>query len=248
MLIPVSAILVERHEELEVFILNEEEAMIQPQRMVEKKVDPKVKEPRNIVVAPKEEVRERIENKGEIKKEEFKKIEEKPITEKTEPHVIEPAPPRVELPPVPISIPVAPSPKETELSKKQSPSPPIDSSPKTEVRETVAILEEIPPMVSPRFQEVEFGTKEGPRFSRRVLPVYPMMARRLGKEGQVLLRLTIDEKGNLSEVEVIEHGGYGFTESAVEAVKKSSFLPALKDGKPIASRALLPIRFNLRSE
>jgi protein TonB len=71
------------------------------------------------------------------------------------------------------------------------------------------------------------------------------MARKLGKEGKVILRLTIDEKGNLLSLEVMEKGGYGFTEAAVEAVKKSTFLPAKKDGKGVGSRALLPIRFQL---
>ena len=93
--------------------------------------------------------------------------------------------------------------------------------------------------------EVAFGSEEGPRFLRREMPIYPMMARKLGREGRVMLKLSIDEKGNLSDVEVIDKAGYGFTEAAVEAVKKSTFLPARKNGKPIASRALLPIRFQL---
>jgi TonB family protein len=93
--------------------------------------------------------------------------------------------------------------------------------------------------------ETRFGASVAPAFLHREMPIYPMMARKLGKEGKVLLRLTIDEKGNLLGVDVIERGGYGFTEAAMEAVKKSTFLPAKKDGKPIASRALLPVRFRL---
>jgi protein TonB len=93
--------------------------------------------------------------------------------------------------------------------------------------------------------ETRFGASVAPAFLHREMPVYPMMARKLNQEGRVMLKLTIDEKGNLSDVEVIKKAGYGFTEAAVEAVKKSTFLPAKKDGKPIASRALLPIRFRL---
>ncbi len=96
--------------------------------------------------------------------------------------------------------------------------------------------------------EKSFVSGEGPRFLRRQMPVYPQIARRLGKEGNVLLRLTIDEKGNLLNVEVIEKAGYGFTEAAVEAVKKSAFLPAKKDGKPIPCRAILPVKFQLKRE
>ena len=93
--------------------------------------------------------------------------------------------------------------------------------------------------------ETRFGASVAPAFLHREMPIYPMMARKLGREGKVMLKLTIDEKGNLSDVEVIDKAGYEFTEAAVEAVKKSTFLPAKKDGKPIASRALLPIRFQL---
>ena len=93
--------------------------------------------------------------------------------------------------------------------------------------------------------ETRFGTSIAPAFLHKEMPIYPMMARKLGREGRVMLKLTIDEKGNLLDVEVIEKAGYGFTEAAVEGVKKSTFLPAKKDGKRIASRALLPIRFQL---
>jgi protein TonB len=93
--------------------------------------------------------------------------------------------------------------------------------------------------------ETRFGVSVAPAFLHREMPVYPMMARKLGKEGKVVLKLTIDENGNLLDVEVMEKAGYGFTEAAIEAVKKSTFLPAKKDGKGVASRALLPIKFRL---
>jgi TonB family protein len=93
--------------------------------------------------------------------------------------------------------------------------------------------------------DTRFGTSIAPAFLHKEMPIYPMFARKLGREGRVMLKLTIDENGNLLDIEVIEKAGYGFTEAAVEAVKKSTFLPAKRDGKPIASRALLPIRFQL---
>ncbi len=93
--------------------------------------------------------------------------------------------------------------------------------------------------------ETIFGASIAPAFLHKEMPVYPMMARRLGREGKVLLRLTVDERGYLLKVEVIEKAGYGFTEAAVEAVKKSTFLPAKKEGRPVASRVFLPIKFQL---
>ena len=78
------------------------------------------------------------------------------------------------------------------------------------------------------------------------MPGYPALARRLGKEGLVVLRLTIDEHGTLTSLEVLEDPGCGFTAAAVEAARMSRFLPARVNGRPTACRALLPIRFELR--
>ena len=97
-------------------------------------------------------------------------------------------------------------------------------------------------------RDVEFGTATGPKFLHKELPVYPLAARRLNKEGSVILRLTIDSAGNLMNIEVMENAGYGFTKAAREAVQKSTFLPAKRDGRSVACRALLPIRFKLRRD
>jgi len=94
--------------------------------------------------------------------------------------------------------------------------------------------------------ETEFGSSGAPAFLRRQMPVYPMMAKKLGRQGKVVLRLHINEKGRLLNVEVVEAAGYGFTESAIEAVKMSTFSPAHEKGATIASKALLSIRFVLK--
>ncbi|MEW6067837.1 MAG: TonB family protein [Nitrospirota bacterium] len=96
--------------------------------------------------------------------------------------------------------------------------------------------------------DTEFGLSDGPKFLHQKIPEYPFIAKRLGTEGRVVLRLTIDEKGQLLNIEVIKKAGYGFTEAAVKAVKKSTFLPAIKNGRPIASRAILPVKFILQGD
>lgn len=94
--------------------------------------------------------------------------------------------------------------------------------------------------------ETEFGSSGAPAFLRRQMPVYPMMAIKLGKQGKVVLRLFINEKGRLLNIEVVEQAGYGFTEAAVEAVRMSTFAPAREKGVSVASKALLTIRFVLK--
>jgi len=95
-------------------------------------------------------------------------------------------------------------------------------------------------------QELTFGSASGPAFLKQTAPVYPALAKRRGREGSVLLRLRISETGQLTQVEVLEDPGYGFAEAALEAVRSSSFTPAHHNGKAVAIRALLPIRFALR--
>ena len=93
--------------------------------------------------------------------------------------------------------------------------------------------------------ERTFGSADGPSFLHKVVPCYPALAKRLEKEGTVLLRVTIDEQGRPLEIVVLKKAGFGFDEEAVKAVKDSRFVPAKRDGKPLACRALLPIRFVL---
>ncbi|PKL51625.1 MAG: hypothetical protein CVV37_05590 [Nitrospira bacterium HGW-Nitrospira-1] len=99
--------------------------------------------------------------------------------------------------------------------------------------------------VIPSSIEGDFGSINGPSFLKMIKPEYPRLARRLGKEGKVVLRLFIDEHGKLVSVELAEKAGYGFDEAAVEAVKASSFRPAKVNGHPVSCKAALPVRFRL---
>lgn len=92
------------------------------------------------------------------------------------------------------------------------------------------------------------GAPAGPQFIQRSSPRYPRLAQRLGLEGSVLLRLAIDTSGKLTRVEVINGAGNGFDEEAIQAIKRSSFSPALQNGRPVSCLALLKIRFQLSSK
>lgn len=90
-----------------------------------------------------------------------------------------------------------------------------------------------------------FGQGDGPRFSHRVTPEYPAQAYRRQREGVVLLRLTITEQGTLSHLELVQDPGFGFADTAIQAIRRSRFTPGTRNGKPVAMRILLPIRFVL---
>lgn len=94
--------------------------------------------------------------------------------------------------------------------------------------------------------EMKVGAATGPRFVVRATPLYPRLARRLGLGATVVLRLAIDDRGRLEQIEVVQPADHGFTDAAVDAARRSVFAPAKRDGRPVACRALLPVRFVLR--
>ncbi|WP_084503040.1 energy transducer TonB [Desulfatirhabdium butyrativorans] len=91
-----------------------------------------------------------------------------------------------------------------------------------------------------------FGSAEGPKFMRQIMPHYPRMAKLEGLEGTVVLLLMLDKNGRIVDIEVISGAGHGFDEAAIEAVRDSTFSPAQKNGIPVACKALFPVRFKLR--
>ena len=74
-----------------------------------------------------------------------------------------------------------------------------------------------------------------PKVKGEVRAVYPEAARRAGLEGQVVLKLRVSDKGKVVEARVVESAGNGFDEAALEAVRRFTFSPGMKDGSPIAT-------------
>ena len=91
-----------------------------------------------------------------------------------------------------------------------------------------------------------FGVSGGPQVVSMPRPAYPLRAKRLGKEGRVLLLLDIDHDGTLRKAEVLETAGFGFDEAALRAVRHARFRPAVEQGQTVACQAVLPVRFRLR--
>ncbi|HXG21562.1 MAG TPA: energy transducer TonB [Methylomirabilota bacterium] len=78
-------------------------------------------------------------------------------------------------------------------------------------------------------------------------PPYPMLARRLGAQGVVLLRVQVREDGSVGSVELERSSGFALLdESATRTVRERwRFVPARVDGAPVASWVEVPIRFVL---
>jgi periplasmic protein TonB len=81
-----------------------------------------------------------------------------------------------------------------------------------------------------------------PRSSRRARPDYPKAAYEKGIEGTVHLEILIDEKGRVAQARVTksipELDG-----AALACVTKWRFVPAQKEGRPVAALAVVTVTF-----
>ena len=82
-----------------------------------------------------------------------------------------------------------------------------------------------------------------PVVSSHVDAVYPTAAIGQGKHADVVLVVTVDADGHVTDVNVRESGGPVLDEAAVVAIRQWRFDPARRDGKPVASRILVPFHF-----
>jgi TonB family protein len=78
-------------------------------------------------------------------------------------------------------------------------------------------------------------------------PVYSEEGRQLKIEGEVLLQVVFSATGQIRIMKVMRGLGHGLDESAVRAAEKIQFKPALKDGHPADSVAVIHVEFQLAS-
>jgi len=76
---------------------------------------------------------------------------------------------------------------------------------------------------------------------------YPEIARKAGVEGTVIVKITVDIKGNVVKTEIIQSlGNNGCDEAAIAAIKKVKWKPAMQRDRPVKVQIAVPIRFKLK--
>lgn len=101
-----------------------------------------------------------------------------------------------------------------------------------------------------RLAGIDFEPEPGvtaPEYKFRVEPLYPIIAKNRKIEGDVALEATINEQGIPLDIVPLTTLGFGLEEAAIEALKKTTFYPAMKDGNTIRKRVILRYRFTLRN-
>ncbi len=83
-----------------------------------------------------------------------------------------------------------------------------------------------------------------PTYKFRVEPKYPDAAKKAKREGTVIIEATIDENGLPKDIVALTNLGFGLEEAVIEALKKTTFNPATKAGKPISlNNVQIPYEF-----
>ena len=162
----------------------------------------------------------------------------------------------IEAPPKPEPLPAVPIPptiKKTKPVTRPRPEP-ISTAP---VFERVALPEPALdlPVIDPPIdasEAFESTIDTGPVDAGRLgivfgpAPGYPISAIRKQLEGEVLLKILVDERGRATSVEVVDSSGHRvLDEAARKAVMKWRFKPAMRGGVAVPAYGTVPVVFSL---
>ncbi|CAB1369281.1 Protein TonB [Denitratisoma oestradiolicum] len=120
----------------------------------------------------------------------------------------------------------------------------------TMVADATITLQATPQAATPQSAPAPVPALTQPRFDADYLdnpaPPYPPMARRLGEQGRVILRVHVLPNGQASEIHIqTSSNSSRLDQSARDTVSRWRFLPAQRGEEAIAAWVLVPIAFSL---
>ena len=101
---------------------------------------------------------------------------------------------------------------------------------------------------APQFDADGFskGIQGLPRMSAGVRPVYPLGARHRGEQGNVTVRVQVGADGRVKGTAIARSSNHlELDQAALKALRRACFVPARRDGKPVASESMIIFRFQL---
>ena len=168
-----------------------------------------------------------------------------PIAEPAAVPEIPPPEPAPEAPPKP--VPPAPVASASPPAHAAPDAPPVvPSAPNPAPQPSSALpAVNVPLLVDPTYYTAKQLDVQ-PRALAAINPVYPPDAVARGTAGWVVLKLKLDEGGNVQDVEPSDASPPGiFDQSALDAFRKAHFAPAQKDGRAVKSLVQIKVRYEL---
>lgn len=132
------------------------------------------------------------------------------------------------------------------------PQPPVQlAAPETSPAPSPAAVPPAPTTAAPVAAPPAPVQATQPRFDADYLdnpkPPYPPLARRMGEQGRVVLRVHVDADGSAGEVLLhVSSGSPRLDESALLTVRRWKFVPARRGAEAVAAWVLVPIAFTLK--
>jgi protein TonB len=149
-----------------------------------------------------------------------------PPTRLPKPKPVTVTPPPLEPLPVVAAAPEAPTPI-------VAPAPPLAAPEPVAIAPAPAPLAVTPPIFNAHYLD-------------NPVPAYPVLSRRLGEQGRVVLRVLVNPGGRAEEVQVrTSSGSTRLDDSALETVKRWKFVPAKQGAEPVPAWVLIPVSFRL---
>jgi len=151
--------------------------------------------------------------------------------------LLQPPPPPPAKPAPPVRAPAAPPPPAA------APQPRTDAADGTDARSAPA-LEGIDTPTEDRAHRG--GTKGASPRGDNPKPEYPFAARNRGYQGRVVLRVDVLPNGTAGGVELTTSSGYDSLDAAaLRTVRHWRFVPARRNGQPVAAAVTVPVLFKL---
>jgi len=141
-----------------------------------------------------------------------------------------------------------PAPEPTEKSISAPAPPPVAAAPSApEPQAAAPAAPPAPPAPPAPAAPAPPKTVSGVEYVQPPQPDYPPLAKRMGEEGKVMLRVLVSERGHPEKVDVQKSSGSArLDEAARQAALRAVFKPHLEDGRPVAVYALIPINFSIQ--
>lgn len=170
------------------------------------------------------------------------------------PPVVEPPPP----PPPPPPVVEPPPPVVDELAAKPAPKPIPKPKPAPPPKPVPKPVEPPPPAPTPPPVAAPAPTPAPPAppappsppsnaaYLKNPQPEYPPLAQRRGWEGTVLLRVRVLANGSPAEIQIQTSSGRELLDkSAIQAVKRWTFVPSKQGGQAIDGWVVVPLEFKM---
>ncbi len=88
------------------------------------------------------------------------------------------------------------------------------------------------------------GSVQENKLTHKVPPVYPEEAKKAGIQGQVYLKVLIDDKGAVTKIDVVS-GPKELIQASLDAVKQWTYEPTYLNGEPVAVVTDVHINYKL---